>query len=56
LRLQKINIEELGRLLYDIEQSPKVLRVRKLHVETRFDDPTLVNVSMEVSMFKMLTD
>jgi predicted Holliday junction resolvase-like endonuclease len=54
VRLQKINTEELARLLYEIEYSPKVLRVRKLHVESRFDDPSLLNVVLEVAMFKEL--
>ena len=54
IRLQKVTLEELTRLLYEIEQSPKVLRVRKLHVEGRFDDVNLLNVVMEVSTFKRL--
>lgn len=54
IRLQKVTLEELTRLLYEIEQSPKVLRVRKLHIEGRFDDANLLNVVMEVSTFKRL--
>ncbi|MDP8222981.1 MAG: hypothetical protein P9L99_06450 [Candidatus Lernaella stagnicola] len=52
IRLQKINLEELGRLLYEIEHSTQLLRVRKLHVESRFDDNSLLNVTVEVSTFK----
>jgi type II secretory pathway component PulM len=54
IRLQKVTLEELTRLLYEVEQSPKVLRVRKMHVETRFDDMSLLNVTLEVSAFKRL--
>jgi len=56
IRIQKITTEELARLLYEIEHSPKVLRVRKLHVEDRFDDQSLLNVVMEVSTYKHLGD
>ena len=56
IRLQKINTEELTRLLYEIETSPKILRVRKTHVESRFDDPNLLNVVLEVSLFQPLTE
>lgn len=54
MKIQKITIEELTRLLYEIEHSPKVLRVRKLHVDTRFDDRSLLNATLEVSTFKHL--
>jgi len=54
MRMQKLTLEELTRLLYEIEQSPKVLRVRKLHAETRYDDASLLNVTLEVSTFKRL--
>ncbi|NLH49584.1 MAG: type II secretion system protein M [Myxococcales bacterium] len=56
MRLQKIKLDELANLLYDIEYSSKVLRVRKLHIEARFDDPTLLNAVLEVSTFKNLDE
>jgi len=52
MRVEKITLEELTRLLYEIEYSTKVLRVRKLHVEARFDDKTLLNAVLEVSTYK----
>jgi len=56
MRLQKINTEDLGRLLYEVEHSTLVMRVRKMHVETRFDDPALVNVTLEISTYKHLEE
>jgi hypothetical protein len=56
MRLQKITLEELSRLLYELETSSKVLRVRKLHIESRFDDPSLLNVTLEISMFQGLAE
>lgn len=52
MRVEKITLEELTRLLYEIEYSTKVLRVRKLHVEARFDDRTLLNAVLEVTTYK----
>jgi hypothetical protein len=56
MRLQKINTEEMGRLLYEIEHSSKLMRVRKLHVENRFDDASLLNVVLDISTFKRLEE
>jgi len=56
IRIKKLTNEELTRLLYEIEHSTKVLRVRKLNVEARFDDPSLVDAVLEVSTFKRLED
>lgn len=56
MRLQKINTEELGRLLYETEHSAKVMRVRKLTVDTRFDDASLLNVTLQVSTYKRLEE
>ncbi len=54
MRLQKVTLEEFGRLLYEIEHSAKLMRVRKMHLESRFDNASLLNVALEVSTYKRL--
>lgn len=54
VRLIKVNLKQLLSFLYSIEYSTKILRVKKLHVDVRFDDADLVNASLEVSTFKPL--
>ncbi|MCB1155311.1 MAG: hypothetical protein H6684_08435 [Deltaproteobacteria bacterium] len=51
VRLQRITIEQLRRYLYEIEYSTKVLRVKELTVEVRFDNKNLMNVRVLVSKF-----
>ena len=46
-----ITIEQLRRYLYEIEYSTKVLRVKELSVEVRFDNKNLMNVRVLVSKF-----
>lgn len=54
VRLIKITLKQLLTFLYSIEYSPKVLRVKKLHLESRFDNADLLNAQIEVSTFKPL--
>ena len=54
VRLIKVTLKQLLTFLYSIDFSPKVLRVKKLHVDLRFDNTDLLNVEREVSTFKPL--
>jgi general secretion pathway protein M len=54
VRLVKITLKQLLQFLYSVEYSEKVLRVKKLHIEARYDNPDLLNAELEVSTFKPL--
>lgn len=54
IRLSKVNLVQLMTFLHTIEYSDKVLRVKKLHVDVRFDNPDLMNAEIRVNTFKPL--
>ncbi len=51
VKLEKLTIVQMMGYLYELEYSPKVLRVRELHVEVRFDSKDQMNVRILVSKF-----
>ncbi len=54
VRLDKINIVQLMNYVYELEYSPKVIRVKELHVEVRYDNKDEMNVRVLVSKFSPL--
>ena len=48
LRLEKIRFDQLVSLLKAFESAEALLNVRQLKVKKRFDDPALVDVSLQV--------
>jgi general secretion pathway protein M len=48
LRLEKIRFDQLVSLLKAFDSSDMLLNVRQLKVKKRFDDPTLVDVTLQV--------
>lgn len=54
VKLQKINIIQLITFLYEIEYATKVLRVREMHLETRFDSKDLFNARVMVSTYRKM--
>ena len=54
IRLIKLTLDQLITFLYSVEYSPKVLRVKKMHLEVRYDNPDLINADIEISTFKPL--
>jgi hypothetical protein len=54
IRLFKITLKQLISFMYSIEFSPKVLRVKRLHVEVTANNADLMNVELEVATFKPL--
>ena len=54
VKLIKVTLKQLLTFLYSIEFSPKVLHVKKLHLEVRFDNKELLNAQIEVSTFTPL--
>lgn len=51
MRLEGIALPQLTRYLYDIEQAPQLLRVRRMHVKPRAADPDQLDVTFQVSTF-----
>ena len=52
--LKKVDIRSLVTYLHKIEDYPHLLRIKRLSVETQFDDHNILNVKVEVSSFKPL--
>jgi general secretion pathway protein M len=51
MRLEGIALQQLTRYLYDIEQAPQLLRVRRMHIKPRPANPDLLDVTVQVSTF-----
>jgi general secretion pathway protein M len=51
MRLEGIALQQLTRYLYDIEQAPQLLRVRRMHIKPRPANPDLLDVTFQVSTF-----
>ena len=51
MRLEGIALQQLTRYLYDIEQAPQLLRVRRMHIKPRPATPELLDVTFQVSTF-----
>lgn len=55
VRLKKITLPELVDYLYSIEHSPdKLLRLKRLEIKPRYDNPKEFNVSFQVSTYRLL--
>ena len=50
LRLEKIRFDQLVSLLKAFDSADALLNVRQLKVKKRFDDPTLVDVNLQVEI------
>jgi general secretion pathway protein M len=51
MRLEGITLQQLTRYLFDIEQAPQLLRVRRMHIKPRPANPDLLDVTFQVSTF-----
>lgn len=55
VRLKKMTLPELVDYLYSIEYSPdKLLRLKRLEIKPRYDNPKEFNVSFQVSTYRLL--
>jgi general secretion pathway protein M len=51
MRLEGIALQQLTSYLYDIEQAPQLLRVRRMHIKPRAANPDQLDVTFQVSTF-----
>ena len=52
VNLARIDVARLARLLDALERGPGVVRVRRLRLSARSDDPALVDVTLQVSAWQ----
>ncbi|MBI5101793.1 MAG: hypothetical protein HZB33_08180 [Nitrospirae bacterium] len=52
VQLEKLTMNELVNLLYRVENAPMVLTSKKASMKTAFDNPTLLNVTMVITLIK----
>ena len=53
VNLPRIDLPHLARLLEGLERSPALVKVRRLRVSTRTDDPKLVDVTVVVATYRL---
>jgi general secretion pathway protein M len=53
VNLARIDLPRLARLLEGLEKGPGVVKVRRLRVTSRNDDPTLVDVTLLVATYQL---
>jgi len=54
IRMEKIRLPDLTRYLFQVENSPELLRVKQIQIRPRFDDPDLLDVRFQVSAYEPL--
>lgn len=55
VNLARIDLPRLARLVEALERGPGVVKVRKIRMATRNDDPKLVDVTLQVSTWQLKT-
>jgi hypothetical protein len=52
VELEKVNMNEMTNIFYQIENGPFLLSVRKSDIKTNFENPALLNITMTVDLIK----
>ena len=55
VNLARVEPPRLGRLMQSLERGPGVVKVRRLRLTTRTDDPKLVDATFVVSTYQLKT-
>jgi hypothetical protein len=54
VRLKNINLKQLVDYLYRVERSSELLKIKRLRIKTRSDNPGYLDVNFRVSSFQPL--
>jgi len=54
VHFRKVILPDMISFVYEIENDQKILRIKKMHVETNYSNPDLMDVRMEISTFARL--
>ena len=53
IKMEKIPLNLLVRYLYQVENSPELLRIKQLKLKPRFDNPDLMDATFQVSAYEL---
>ena len=56
IRVEGITLKQLTEYLYKIENTDQVLKIKRLKIKPRTENPRIVNVTFKVSTFDLLED
>lgn len=56
VKMEKIRLPDLVQYLYQVENSPHLLRIKQLQIRPRFDDPDLLDVRFQVAAYEPLRE
>lgn len=51
IKMEEVTLEQLTTYLYEIEQSPQFLKIKRLYIKPRLNDRQLLSVTFRVSTF-----
>ena len=52
VQVEKVSMNEMANIFYRIRNAPMILTIKRATVKTSFDDPTLLNISMTLTLVK----
>lgn len=52
VQVERATMNEMVNLLYKIENAPMALSLKRINIRTAFEDPTLLNISMTLSLIR----
>jgi len=50
VQVEKVDMNEMVNIFYKLENAPMVLSIKKTAIKTSFEDPTLLNITMTLSL------
>ncbi|GAB4260100.1 type II secretion system protein GspM [Deferrisoma sp.] len=54
IRMEKVRLGEIVNYLFQVENSPELLRIKQLQMRPRFDDPNRLDVKFQVAAYEPL--
>ena len=50
--VEKVTMNEMVNILFRMENAPMIFSIRRTSIKTAFDNPSLLNITMTVSLIK----